>query len=439
MLKLNTALIYSWGGVGLNFGGFLVIIPLAKVYLSLEEFNFWLFSTTIIAFGMILETSLTAPITRVLTYSLQKKDLSSKGKIYPLDDKPAALYTILLMLIPLSVISFFLVFFLGGVSTESVYSFQVSDYIFMISLTCAMRIYLTLMVSNIHSEGNVALQTKVVFFVSLGKTIFIMLALPVFKNLDVILLLSLFAVLIELVVYIIISRKILIESFKSKKTCINVFYSSVSPVLNTVVIRVGGYFIAQSMPLLALKLPLMESTALLFSIKCVALIYRVSLMPFQVSLPNIVELRANGQLDIIRVKVIGLIRLSTIVYFFCCLFLMLISISDLSINEIQLDLLPKALLFFLMIIFYLELHHVAHAMVYETTNDVPFVKISLLSGAMIYILGVYTVDIGGVLGLLFIQFLVQLLGNNWYSVMLSLRSLNWPFNEYLINLFKRKV
>lgn len=436
MLKISSALVYSWGGIAFNFGGFIFIIPLAQIFLGAGEFNFWLFSSTVLAFGMILESSLTSPITRILSFSAQKQEISSKGKSYNLGAKSDAFFTIFLILIPTSLISFGLVFCLGYLSTSGVYVFSTISYLVIISLTCAFRIFLTLMIGNLHSENKIALQAKTVFFISLAKTLLTVISLSIYKDLTTILILNLLAVIVELFIYILFSRSLFLKSIKRKKFSKNVVCACYSPVINTVIIRIGGYFIAQTIPILSLRLSLEQSTALLLSVKCVSLAYRISLIPAQIKLPKIVQLRAKHQLNEIRGEVLDFIKLCSLVYISSSLFLIGLSFLKLEIAGVKIVLIAPELLTFLIVIIFLEMHHVIHAMVYETTNDVPFVMISLISGALIYSLGIVSVEVAGIFGLLFTQFLVQIAGNNWYSVRLCLRSLNWPLRVYSMDLLR---
>jgi hypothetical protein len=431
MFRVSKELLYSWGAIGLNFGGFLFIIPMAKIYLTAEEFNFWLFTSTIVAFGMMIESSLTAPFVRVLTYAKTKKKILSKFISYQLGNYTSVVFTLLISVIPIFILTLTVVFYLGILSTEGAYAFETNEYIFIISITCALRIFLTFSIAILHSEGQIKYQTKVSFYNSLFRIISTVLILYVTKSLFAVLLINLIFIFIEFFVYLIRNWNVFVSSLNDRVLCKNVYKSSFLPITNTFVIRIGGFFIAQSTSILALKLPIEESTALLFTIKCITLIYRVCLMPLQVSIPAIVEYRAVQNNEAIKQQFIKIIRLSIFVYLSLSLSLISLSFFKFDIYGFKLDLLKPELMIFIVFIFILELHHVLHAMLYETTNDVPFVKISLASGALIYLFGYNTVMSYGVLGLLFSQFIVQLLGNNWFSVRLSLRSLQWPFLKYV--------
>lgn len=79
----------------------------------------------------------------------------------------------------------------------------------------------------------------------------------------------------------------------------------------------------------------------------------------------------------------------------------------------------------------LESHASMNGTVYVTTNHVPFLLPSLISGGILIALGFAALPIYGLFGLIVIRFLVGLAINNWYSTYLTLGLLNWPLKQYL--------
>ena len=86
----------------------------------------------------------------------------------------------------------------------------------------------------------------------------------------------------------------------------------------------------------------------------------------------------------------------------------------------------------------LEMHHGIHANIYVSTNHIPFLWPGLISGILIIILSLAVMDSFGLLGIILVQFIVQLSFNNWFPVYLNLKLMNWGFIEYLINILKFK-
>jgi hypothetical protein len=87
----------------------------------------------------------------------------------------------------------------------------------------------------------------------------------------------------------------------------------------------------------------------------------------------------------------------------------------------------------------LDLHASFHATIYTSTNHIPFLVPSLISGSVIIGLGFLVLPIYGLVGILMVRLIAQLSFNNWYSVYLSLKLLNWPFLIYLTDVPKKGV
>ncbi len=83
----------------------------------------------------------------------------------------------------------------------------------------------------------------------------------------------------------------------------------------------------------------------------------------------------------------------------------------------------------------LEIHSAMHATIYSSTNQIPFLIPSLVSGAVVVVGGFMILDVYGVLGLILLQFFTQLSFNYWYSWYLSLNLINWPLFEYVRDVF----
>lgn len=115
----------------------------------------------------------------------------------------------------------------------------------------------------------------------------------------------------------------------------------------------------------------------------------------------------------------GIIGLLIIILFGDCL---------LELIKSKSTLLNRNILIFLSIIIFLEQNHSSFATVITLSNNVPFVKSSLLSGLAIVTLGYIVLRFTsyGLFGLIIIQGFVQLVYNNWYwpSIVLKKEQLN---------------
>jgi O-antigen/teichoic acid export membrane protein len=83
---------------------------------------------------------------------------------------------------------------------------------------------------------------------------------------------------------------------------------------------------------------------------------------------------------------------------------------------------------------FLDMHSSLHAGIYTSTNHIPFLIPSLVSGLVIVVTGYFLLPVYGLIGLILLRFLIQLSFNNWYAMSLSLKLLNWPFKQYLVDL-----
>jgi hypothetical protein len=86
-----------------------------------------------------------------------------------------------------------------------------------------------------------------------------------------------------------------------------------------------------------------------------------------------------------------------------------------------------------------DMHSSFHASIYTSTNHIPFLVPSLISGAIIIGLGFYVLPIYGLIGILLVRFLIQISFNNWYAWYLSLKLLRWPFLKYIYEVPKYGV
>ena len=98
---------------------------------------------------------------------------------------------------------------------------------------------------------------------------------------------------------------------------------------------------------------------------------------------------------------------------------------------IETRLIPPIIYVFLMVMTALEIHAGMHATIYSSTNQIPFLVPSLVSGLIVIVGGLMVLPVYGVLGLILLQFFTQLSFNYWYSFYLSLKLIKWPLKNYI--------
>lgn len=98
--------------------------------------------------------------------------------------------------------------------------------------------------------------------------------------------------------------------------------------------------------------------------------------------------------------------------------------SLLSMIGSKTNLLDRPLLLLFGTVLFLELNHSIAATYLTTTNDVPFLKSALLSGAAIFIASLLAIKFFGLWGVIAVQGIVQLCYNNWKWPSVAMRHLN---------------
>lgn len=95
-----------------------------------------------------------------------------------------------------------------------------------------------------------------------------------------------------------------------------------------------------------------------------------------------------------------------------------------------------ATIFILMSIYLLfETNALIHGTIYISTNAVPFLIPSLITGVATFGLGMLVLPKWGLLGLVSLQVLLNFGNNFWYSTYLSLKLIHWSFRDYLFDVF----
>jgi hypothetical protein len=207
-------------------------------------------------------------------------------------------------------------------------------------------------------------------------------------------------------------------------------------MLKSLVVKVGGFLTLNSLSAVSMGLPAADSASFLFTTRIIVLIYQFSFVPVRIKLPTIIKLRVDKNLSKIKNILISSLQIYTLIYLIVSVLVLTVSSYIFELLNVDNKLLNTSLLLFMLLMYFLELHHVAHAMYYETTNKIPSMYISILSGITIYLAASFFSKEYGILGLIFSQFIVQLIGNNWYPVYLNLKSLNWTFKKYSKEIIK---
>ncbi len=107
----------------------------------------------------------------------------------------------------------------------------------------------------------------------------------------------------------------------------------------------------------------------------------------------------------------------------------------LDLLDISKDIVPPLIYTIMALTIVLDSYSWIHGTVYVSTNHVPFLIPTLITGAVIITGGFFVIDTFGLLGIVLVQFFANLAFNNWYAPVINLKLLRWPFLTHLHNLF----
>jgi O-antigen/teichoic acid export membrane protein len=168
----------------------------------------------------------------------------------------------------------------------------------------------------------------------------------------------------------------------------------------------------------------------LFTKKVLDLLRSIAQAPVYANIQTIYA--SISQKDFIRAKklISFNIFLSLVIVISGSIFICVAGNNVLKLLHIGAFFVNDKIMFIMAMVLLLEMHHSIHATIYLFTNKVPFVIQSLVSGALVLLIGFLSIGYIGIIGVILLQFIIQLACNNWYPVYLNLKILKWPFVQY---------
>jgi len=207
-----------------------------------------------------------------------------------------------------------------------------------------------------------------------------------------------------------------------------------SPTWRQGLIQIGGYLINNANALVITKIgDVKVISAFLLTQRLVNMGRQFAQAPLYANLPSIVGTIGSGDFLGGFKKSIPYLRLSVVLFVIFSV-LMLFAEDVFGLLRLNFTILSRVSLVLFLGTMLLEMHHGMHAQIYMGTNKVPFLIPSLISGMLILGLSYRLAENYGVLSVLFVQFLVQLLFNNWYPIRLNLRLSGMTVGQYLLRL-----
>lgn len=169
----------------------------------------------------------------------------------------------------------------------------------------------------------------------------------------------------------------------------------------------------------------------LFTQKILTFVQRISEAPFSANVPGIYMLIARKKIGEVKTEISKQLFLSVSMMIAGFLFIGLFGNEILGFLDVDIRFVPGMIYFVFALAIFLDSHATMQGTVYISTNHVPFLIPSLVSGFMMISVGFLVLPYYGLLGLVVVKLLVGMGMNNWYSTYLSLKLLSWRFIDYL--------
>lgn len=444
----------SWASYFVNFGSNLIVFPLLLKVFDDVEVSFWFLASTIIGFAIMADTGFGSALQRAAAYfkagaehlPKNKKEYDNIQEIKK--DEPNYIQIINLLATSkkiyniLSIISLSFVIF-GG--TAIVWNLM-SNAGHRSDLWLAFLVLIpdTYIVINTIRWGSfmkgfnyIAVEARFSSLIGTFKVVVFTILLsfgakPVFLLLFM--LIADFARFLYIRNYIQnwlkenVHSSILSEAKYSKK----IFTSLWAASWRLGGIFWGNYFVEQGDSIIIAQIPdpkLMAS--FLITKRILEIIRSVAQTTFYAKIPVMYEMAAQKKLTALKKFASGYMFLGLLMIIGGFLVVALFGNDLLEFLSIEKRLLPFYILLFLCLTMILDMHSSFHAGIYTSTNHIPFLIPSIVSGLVIFLVGFKIVGIYGIFGVILTRFLVQFAFNNWYAMFLSLKLLKWPVYKYI--------
>ncbi len=446
----------SWSSVFVRFGSAIFVLPLIlKVYSPVEQ-SFWFFTNTLAGFAMLADSGFGATLVRAVSYfragaskiPKTRKEYDEKLEIVKDEPNLEKLKDLLTTSFRIySILTGFLILILSTVGILMVWNIMtLAHHRFDLWLAYAMIIpYCSIMISAVkwssfmRGLGFISLEAR--FGVIQGSIQIIAFVILLSFGLKPVYLIT--YMMLQVFVRYFYLRWFVIRWFRKNGVIIakrrhfdkEIFQSLWGATWRLGGISWGSYAITSGTSLVVaqLKDPAMMAS-FLFTMRIIGFVSNLARAPFYTNVPKIYSLAAKKDFKTLKLKSSEYISLGLLVMLSGFGVVLLFGNMGLSLIGISTRFVPISILLIIIVTEILDVHSSYHASIYTSTNHIPFLWPALISGGLIIALGFYVLPIYGIIGLVLTKFFIQLSFNNWYSVSLSMKLLNWNFFRYLINL-----
>lgn len=420
--------------------GFLFVLPVASHHLTEPQFTLWLFGNSVIAIGVLFETSVSVVFTRMLTAYLENMSLASGTDRFSAAGSRVAGFvsTSFALYIAVSLIgtAFAWVagrFAIAGLIEIGLDEAEAYSTLFAFAAVAGSSIILAYGRSTLIAMRKMQVQRLYMLASTIAKLIFSVVVIAYMQRVDVTMAAIAALNLAETAAMFALSWDVqkMGRTKRPRPSDLDEFFV---PFFRTFVIRIGGYLTLYSSALIIVRYVPQEADYYLLSLRLAQAGASVALVPVSISMPALTRLRARIRAGQQPSSDFTNAALTVVFFGVSSMILLLGSLVLLGPWVIQgvanKSLLPTFALSYLCLIFLLEGHHQAHAMVYETQNRIPYFSVTVVSGAAIMLVSLIAVQHFGIWGALLSINLVQMAANNWVPVWFNLREWGMSWAQY---------
>lgn len=200
-----------------------------------------------------------------------------------------------------------------------------------------------------------------------------------------------------------------------------------------ITVGLGGFLIVNANTLICYHfLPAGTTSSYGLTLQASGILSSLSAIWLAVKLPTISRLRAKGEIDEVARLFVNTIKKSLGTYLLGALGLLFFGQGLLDLIRSNVSLLPSFEISLLLVIGFLEVHHILYANLVLSENKNPFLLPAITSGACIVLLSVYLVPLWGTLGIIIARGVVQASFNNWWTVWRAIRGLGYTLRQWIL-------
>lgn len=456
----SSPVLMTWLSYLVKFGNAIFLLPLIIKNFPEEEVAVWFVFLLILSFSQIADSGFGPSVIRATSYFYagvkelpknitefkEKKDLSNTSINFK--GLKSILNTVNIIYLLLGFISVLLLITVGKIivsntinMTNNINNLNIAFYIIVFqSFVSIQVIKFNSFMQGVDKVASVKRAETIIE--SLNIIFSIIILILGFGLLELVIVNLFFKILLFLNLKYFVKKwfKSSENNYKTKYIIDKYFFQSIwSPTWRQGLMYYGGYLTNNGTALVVSQINNPKLIAsFLITQKIIFFIRQISQAPLYSNLPRVFQMMAKNNYFLLKKYCSKNIALGLMIQFFGLFSLLVFGNQILELFDTNISLASFSVMFVMSVSIMLELHHAFHAQVYMGSNHVPFLWPAIVSGVAITGFSFLIIDIHGLIGIVLVQFLVQLSLNNWYPVYLNLKLLNWDFWDYLKSLFNFK-